>query len=757
MKRLVLMHQKTCFFHNLFFMVTLTLSLGTAALLDGHAQQPAQPPLVAASRGGGVYGTIVVRVQEQAPTAATSGHLIYLPDFEVFLQNVVSGELSQPVKTDLFGHFLFPTQKSGTYNLRWEQQRGWQEGVLAKEIVITNGTAYPDRAEIKPQAGRGLLFGQVKRADGSSPWVHDEFFGINLTTQVVALDADGNKVAEPVSTNTTGGFAIAGLPKAPLQLRATSEAAVAVEAISASALSFGGPVSPVTLTFNQPRPQILSIVPKLNQMAVRTVTPGATVTVTVDARSFGQNTLKFDWRLQERMGVLNAIGAVANWTLPIEPGRYTAFVLVSDGFAGYTVGSVSVQVETNPGAFAAQSQAVGSTSPGKVNLSPALSASPVAALPTPSPTPDNTRMLNLKGFGSPATAQAYYKTVDPKWLRTYKNGDVTQKLTLGDWWSVNGFDPNGNASGQVRTSYLNNNDLGSGRDMHFLQHPDGTVSAYVTNYLHNPGHFDQKAMSADDAAAQVPAPVRAATVCMEWRPVEGSDSTRVVKFFAYDAAPMMQPPGSGTLLEGVDLIGGGATLRYVPHLCLECHGGTYNTTTDLGASFREFDTATFKYTMGRLVPNATEQAAFKRQNLIVRGRAVDSISCRAIKQLVNGWYGIREIQVQGGVPNKDVLYIDPHPTLASENNMWYPTPGWSESKKATDAYINVVAKSCRTCHVAFSNQNIDWTTSAQFLSNDINDFVFVNLQMPHAPVTFKNFWSTPGEAQALLDFITMPP
>jgi hypothetical protein len=344
-------------------------------------------------------------------------------------------------------------------------------------------------------------------------------------------------------------------------------------------------------------------------------------------------------------------------------------------------------------------------------------------------------------------AQNYYKTVDPMGLRTYANADPNAAhKTLADWWLENGFDPNnGNAPGQVRTSYLNNNDLASGRDMHFLQHADGTVSAYVTNYLHNPGQLDQNPLSADDAAAQDPSH-RAATVCMEWRPVEGSDSTPVVKFFVYlDPTPTIDPPGAGKIQESVDLIGNGAAPRFVPQLCLECHGGTYNTTTDLGASFREFDTATFKYTGGRLVPNATEQAGFKRQNLIVRGRAADSISSSATKHLVNGWYGIAEIPVSGGV-----LYIDPHPTLAFENNNWYPT-GWNND---IPLYLNVVAKSCRTCHVAFSNQGIDWTVSGQFLNDpQLKNYVFVSHVMPHAPVNFNNFWhSNPSEPDFLWQF-----
>jgi hypothetical protein len=747
--------RRLCIF---FFLMALAVSLGPT-LLVSHAQQPSQASPVAADSSGGVSGIIAVRVPQQAvntpSSAATSGNLIFLPDFEVFLQNIVTGELSQPVKTDLFGHFEFMTQKAGTYDLRWKQQGGWQEGLFGKEIVIANGTAsYSGLVEIQPGDG-GLLIGQVKRADGQSPWVHEVFFGVDFTAQVAALDAGGNKVGEPVRVNAAGEFAIAGLPNAPLRVRATSEAAVVVQAVSASALSFGGPVSPVTLTFNQPRPQILSIVPKVNQIAVRTVTPGATVTVTVDARGFGQSALKYDWRLQNGAGsILKPVGAVVDWTLPTAPGSYTAYVLVSDGLGGYVTGSVSVMVGLTQEGFAAQALSASGTSPG--GTGPSLTA--LAALATPIPA-HGQLLSKLDGNSSKTTAIAYYQAVDPQGLRTYVNADPAKGLKhLSDWWRVNGFDPTtGAAAGEVRTSYLNNNDLGSGRDMHFLRHPDGTVSAYVTNYLHK-GQFDQNAMSADDALNQNPA-ARAATVCMEWSQIEGQ-SGAIVKFFVYGSGGFPDPsPDQDVIQEGIDL---GVGTKFVPNLCLECHGDTQ-------AKFREFDTATFKYPGGRSGPNATEQAAFKRQNLIVRGRDQDiTLSTRAIKDLINGWYGIAEIKV-----GTSFLYIDPHPSFASEMNNWFPSSssssfgssgssGWSGQ---VDLYQKVVAKSCRTCHISFGD-GLNWASYDLFHSN--KPLILSDVEpdptvvpptariMPHAPITYLNFWTDPDAAPTLLNFTNQP-
>jgi hypothetical protein len=61
--------------------------------------------------------------------------------------------------------------------------------------------------------------------------------------------------------------------------------------------------------------------------------------------------------------------------------------------------------------------------------------------------------------------------------------------------------------------------------MHVLQHADGTVSAYVTNY----DNFDQNPGNADLALSRTSP---GATVCMEYSAVE-RQTTRIVKFFVF--------------------------------------------------------------------------------------------------------------------------------------------------------------------------------------------------------------------------------
>jgi hypothetical protein len=861
MKRSFRWHSRENLLSRFASLTMLALAIGIAALV-GYAQQGTQN-LSGTSGGGGVHGSISAQLKVQIGPESAGATVIRdlaLPDFEVFLQNVDTGETSQPVSTDLMGRYVFPTQKPGSYQLHWKQQGGWQEGVLDKQIAIANNTAYPGRAEVKPVAGQGLVVGQLKRADGKPTWVYEEFFGLNLTPKVEALDANGKSVGGPVRANVGGQFAIAGLPQTSLQLQAKIEAAVAVQTIPATAISLDGSVSPVTMTFNEHGPEIVAVEAKAGEKVVRTVAPGAKIVVAVVARSQDEKALTFDWRLPVGMGTLNSSGTSAEWTLPAETGPYLGYVAVSDGFGGYAVSSFGVLVGSagtapsgeplQSGAAAGQAGGLPETMAGPVNSTTTtclkvvlddtalkgdpsvtslvgatvkatdMAGNPVGVpapigpgqhfveltglpantdlklsvtfntTPSPgvifesaprSPLPDgvvhtaassgdcqavkltqypvpasvfNSFLNYVVGAGTNAGAMSYYALVDP----------TNERQNLRAWWIKNGFGPNGHIAGEVHTSYLNNNDLGSGRDMHVLNH-NGIVSAYVTNYVDmtNGPHFNQNPSYADSAAAQDPTR-RAATVCMEWSPTD-----QVVKFFVY------QGNGNGPtapISPSLNL-DGSTPDRFVPNLCTSCHGGFYNPnapTANLGAYFREFDLATFKFQGGRDVPNDEERAAFKQQNLIVRGGPTDvTLSSQATKNLVNGWYGISQ------------TYVDPHPAFTGQYSNWFPPgmaatgwddpPGASSDTRTSHRYLyrTVVAQSCRTCHVAFPN--IDWTTFDQ-LDNEQKagsivpapSFIFSstldsgptppNPTMPHSFVTYKNFWSSrnPSEAQILTNF-----
>ena len=112
----------------------------------------------------------------------------------------------------------------------------------------------------------------------------------------------------------------------------------------------------------------------------------------------------------------------------------------------------------------------------------------------------------------------YYNAIDP-------GGN---KTTLGEWWQANGFGSDGLGTGNptyVNQAYLNNNDLGFGRDMHCAKN-GANLACYVTNY----GLPDQSPANANDAENKNPA-TRGATVTMEWNAAD--PAAERVQFYVF--------------------------------------------------------------------------------------------------------------------------------------------------------------------------------------------------------------------------------
>ncbi len=335
-------------------------------------------------------------------------------------------------------------------------------------------------------------------------------------------------------------------------------------------------------------------------------------------------------------------------------------------------------------------------------------------------------------IGDSATTSGYYLALDPG--MTYNAGTHVYSggnhSTLGDWWqNVAGFGANGLGGGGASEAYVNYNDLGLGRSMHIRQAGNGDVFAYVTNY----GGADQNPQNAVDALNQNAA-TRGATVAMESSNFNGLSHT--VKFWVYKGN------GGGAaaqLAESANLDGFGE--KFVPQLCETCHGGEpynsgttptaqhvslRNSTSGLGASLREFDLATYIFP-GDSAPGqiatlgAADRTQFYNLNQFVKASVVQ----QNISDTIDGFYDM-------GAGNFDTA--------------WAPGT-WQSPASRKALYNNVVAKSCRTCHIAFdpsgSFQSYNWQDYAKFeaMKTDIDPRVCGATKiMPHALITYRNFW-----------------
>ena len=299
-------------------------------------------------------------------------------------------------------------------------------------------------------------------------------------------------------------------------------------------------------------------------------------------------------------------------------------------------------------------------------------------------------------------ATDYYTAIDP----------ADDKTTLGLWWGANGFSAT-DGSGGTRAAYLNHNDLGFGRDMNCREN-GSDLACYVTNY----GLPDQNTANAD-AAETRDAAKRGATVAMEYDASE--PLAKRVQFYVY---------GGGVAASGrikfADLDGLGP--KPVPHLCLVCHGGSFDADNKAkDARFREFDLPSFKYSgnrswdFGDATLTPAELSAYGSLNQMVRDTSLANLPNSPIRELISNWY-----------PSNDFTSAPVQPDLPS---------GWGAQ---TAGYHQVFGTSCRTCHVARDAG----VANAPFTFNDLTVFEGTDYAvcgspklMPNAFVTYKNFWS----------------
>jgi hypothetical protein len=694
-------------------------------------------------RPGQIHGTVYTELD------ANSGRRTFLPDISIFLKDTETGTQTDPVVSGDNGRYSVSAPKPGSYQLCWMGQ-GWLAGCDPKIITIANGqTRFPGMTRILPDLGnglggqsRGIITGHVTLADGSACQFSDALFGINQRATVTVFGTDGRPLGQSVHVNSSRDYVLSGLPQTKLRVQAScGGTSTELWLIPATAPPADGSSD---LIIPNHRPKILNMSAEQAGTIVTAIPSESNVTLSLEAKDDDGDAVQVSWAAPAGVGRISSLnGNSAIWTAP-RGGVQTLYALVSDGKGGYTAGAITLAVGAAGAAQNATStepnwEALDSSSDiaqASSMFGQALAAAPKAAIPTP--TPD---YLTFKGIGSMQDATNYYLMVDPEGRRTFLNPsqpDITQTHTLSDWWQVAGFNADG--SGGVRAAYLNNNDLGFGRDMHCIEGIDDfggvTVSCYVTNY----GKPDQniknadlafKAWNADGTPNDAIRAQSAATVCMEYSPIDQDPSgVPVVKFFVY-AAP---GDGSSHLLLSANLDGRPMADKFVPNLCLNCHGGEPANAPDQGASFREFDLASFRYSKLRGASRASQEFNFEDMNFMVQ----DSNAAQPIQDLISGWYANSNTQDTTFVP-----------------------PGWSAHP---DLYQKVVAKSCRTCHIAqlsVTDDSISWNTYDQFsLKHDrIQEYVCSpQKEMPHALITYKNFWlsKNPHRPGTLAAFKSLP-
>lgn len=354
--------------------------------------------------------------------------------------------------------------------------------------------------------------------------------------------------------------------------------------------------------------------------------------------------------------------------------------------------------------------------------------------------------LARKGIDDRQSACQYYRAIGAV-RGCDRRGNLIGAISFDDWKRTTHMAPfTLNGQPELQAAYVNRIDLNLTRHHHAISYGPTNTAAYVCNHQGPPFDSKQGDAAVDAAIANALAGLdEIACVAMDYMVTPGvnggSPFVRVLIF----------APG-GQLLPSINLDGRGE--KFVPGSCVACHGGTNyagsfsdsqsgQALPDIGAHFLPFDAGNFLYSTRAGLREPDQEAALKALNLLILN---STGATQAEKDLINGWYA-------------------PNLTAAVLNKSYVP-PSWDSQDSGDpnglnhETYRNIVARLCRTCHVAmpatynfdahdFQHPSfLDELTSSQRVCGS-GRHVDRNYSMPNSLVTFNRFWTTQGTSEDL--------
>jgi mono/diheme cytochrome c family protein len=367
--------------------------------------------------------------------------------------------------------------------------------------------------------------------------------------------------------------------------------------------------------------------------------------------------------------------------------------------------------------------------------------------------------LPASTINSAEYAKAYYAMIDPG----------NNKDTLAKWQAANGF----GAGDATHVVFHDVRDLGYGRNLYVRRDTvTGDVAAYVENFAVTavPGTgYSYSALNLD-AVVENDRRWHIGTNAIEYS--SGPSGQKITKFYTFN------PDGTRRLMADLD----GRGPKAMPGVCINCHGGrtdplqldaadnwVFPRKGNTWARMQGIDVDALRFSDKPGFTRADQEAALKTINQIVLctysynrflpAPANPEDLCRspnapgewvgdfAGAPLIKAWYG------GNGMPN------------ATFSDTYVP-PDWTPlvtSIPGTDSlYSNVIAPSCRACHVLRDTENwvgLDFSYWSYTLDDAlgykerIKTHVFDRGRMPLALLVYNKFWEAgagPGTAPAQL-------
>ena len=359
---------------------------------------------------------------------------------------------------------------------------------------------------------------------------------------------------------------------------------------------------------------------------------------------------------------------------------------------------------------------------------------------------------NFNHIDSKISACSYYQATGAAKC-DFITGTITPLYTFEQWKKAVAIDKyaiNGQKTDVAH--FINKVDLNLTRDHHMISYGPYQTAGYVCNHKGpHPTVADPTALfppkeEVDQLIGTIKKNIDlVACVAMEYS-ADVTYAGVVQTGHPYTRFLIFKPdPSSGelTLAPSVDL--DGRKEKFVPGVCTACHGGkfTYEDTKignqggfpistlingDLTAHFLPFDMANFAFSTKTTKEQREDEifALNKKVYNVEKTRVTDdakhfitaSDGSKSITQLIDGWYS-----KSGGMASTEPeFWLD---YIAEPWKVYHP-----------DIYHDVIAHSCRTCHVAMDNRAFEITPT----SAASNNLTCGNFLMPNSLVTFNRFW-----------------
>ena len=371
------------------------------------------------------------------------------------------------------------------------------------------------------------------------------------------------------------------------------------------------------------------------------------------------------------------------------------------------------------------------------------------------------------------SAENYHRCIDP----------LNQATTLNDWLTQAGF--NSANANDIHTRYINNYDLGFGRDMHIRTDDNGNVYSYVSNYNNLENTISKRNSFAVVVMEYSPAPTGN---CGDGTFTDIKTGKKIVKFYTYIPNEV-----TGGFKRALSMNFDGRGEKYIPGSCTACHSGKtnaefFNSTTaidaavaDLDSGFMPWDLDAFLYTHSTdktytdpvytsfAVANKlstesinqfsreTQENLFKQQNQATLHTLTHDIHKikryeTAIK-LIRGWYSnaneLAELDAlnfgttDNPLTDDELLMLQTKlktlPTGNYQGN--FVLKDWRTSSDIENLYNDVFDRHCRLCHVQMNQPQIDFDSYEEFINNPhLVDYVYAQGSMPLSRLTMDRFW-----------------